>query len=210
MRRFNIKKPNRNRFRLEGLYTGHLKITYKGVPCIKCPNDYVMYQMIINEIKPDMIIEIGANMGGSAYYMADILDSIGHGEIHSIDIKDIVYDEAKSHSRIKFFFDGWEQYNLDLIKGDRILVIEDSSHEYKNTLGAINRFSPVVTKGSYLIVEDGIVNDLGRSKEFDGGPLKAIKEFLPSHPEFEPDEKWLNFFGYESTFNTRGYLKKIK
>ncbi len=210
MKIFSFNKQEKNNFNLEGMYNGHLKITYKGVPCIKCPTDYVIYQMLINEIRPDMIIEIGANRGGSAYYMADLLNTIGCGEVHSIDIEDRVPDEVKSHPRIKFFFNGWDSYDLSQIRGERIMVIEDSSHEYKNTLDSINRFCPVVTPGSYLIVEDGIVDALGRAKEFGGGPLKAVKEFLAVHPEFIPDEKWLNFFGHGATFNTKGYLKKIK
>jgi cephalosporin hydroxylase len=206
----NIKTARNSSYSLEGVYKGHYNINYKGVPCIKCPFDYVLYQMIISEVKPDLIIEIGANNGGSAYYMADLLDAIGTGEIHSIDIEDKVPEEVKLHKRIKFFFEGWENYDLKLAEGRRILVIEDSSHHYENTLGAIQRFAHLVTVNSYLIVEDGIIDDLGLSKQFGGGPLKAIREFLPLHPEFVLDEKWHNFFGEGATFNTMGYLKRIK
>jgi cephalosporin hydroxylase len=194
---------------LAGLERGHQKITYKSVPCIKCPFDYVMYQMIINEIKPDLLIEIGTNHGGSALYMADIMDSIGKGKIHTIDIDDRSYTEAKAHSRISFFHEGWENYDMDLTKGfQKIMVIEDASHEYKNTLQAIERFAPVVTKDSYLIVEDGIIDALGWTEDYNGGPVKAIKEFLPKHPEFQIDYKWINMFGENATFNTLGYLLK--
>jgi cephalosporin hydroxylase len=206
---FKLKTNQQTDFSLEGVYQGHLKMTYRGVPCIKCPFDYVLYQMIIDEVKPDMIIEIGANYGGSAYYMGDLLNAIGHGIIHSIDIDDRIHDVVKKHPRVQFFHDGWENYDLSLVKGERILVIEDSSHQYKNTLGAINRFCHLVTPGSYLIVEDGIIDDLKMTDEFTGGPVKAIKEFLPQHPEFVLDEKWHDFFGKGATFNTMGYLKRI-
>jgi cephalosporin hydroxylase len=198
-------------YALNGLERGHQKITYKGVPCIKCPFDYVMYQMILNEIKPDLLIEIGTNHGGSALYMADIMDAIGKGKIHTIDIDDRSHSLAKAHPRISFFHNGWENYDLDLTKKyETILVIEDASHEYKNTLLAIERFAPVVSKGSYLIVEDGIIDALGWTDTYNGGPVKAIKEFLPSHPEFEIDYKWINMFGEDATFNTLGYLLKTK
>jgi cephalosporin hydroxylase len=207
---FGLKQNTGKRISLDGIYTGHYNITYKGVECIKCPFDYVLYQMIIHQVRPDLIIEIGANNGGSAFYMADLLESMGHGKIHSIDIMDKVSDEVKSHPRIQFFFDGWENYDLDLAKGEKILVIEDSSHHYKNTLGAINRFAHLVTVDSYLIVEDGIIDELGFSNHFDGGPLRAIKEFLSEHSEFILDENWHKFFGTGATFNTMGYLKRIK
>jgi cephalosporin hydroxylase len=203
-------KPQKT-FSLQGLERGHHKMTYRGVPCIKCPFDYVMYQMIINELKPDLIIEIGTNHGGSAYYMADLLELLGHGVIHTIDIDDRSYPEAKAHHRIRFFHEGWENYDLSLASGyERVLVIEDASHEYRNTLDAIERFAPLVTVGSWLIVEDGILDDLGWTEQYNGGPVKAIQEFLPRHPEFALDERWLNMFGESATFNTLGYLKKIK
>ena len=205
-----FKAPMTKSFSLAGLEKGHHKMTYRGVPCLKCPFDYVIYQMILNEIKPDLIIEIGTNLGGSALYLADILDTIGKGIIHTIDIDDRSYPETKTHKRIKFFHKGWGDYDLNEAKGfEKILVIEDSSHEYKNTLDAINRFCHLVTPGSYLIVEDGIINALGWSKHYKGGPVKAIKEFLPDHPEFQLDYNWINMFGKDATFNTLGYLKRI-
>jgi len=197
-------------YSLKGIDKGHHHITYRGVPCIKCPFDYVMYQMIINEVQPDLIIEIGTNHGGSALYMADILEKIGEGRIHTIDIDDRAYELAKIHDRITFFHNGWEGYDLQNIKGfERILVIEDGSHEYSSTLGALKKFGPIVTSGSYLIVEDGIIDALGQSEAYNGGPVKAIKEYLVYTGEYNIDYKWLNMFGESATFNTLGFLKKI-
>lgn len=193
------------------LYYGHQKITYKGIQAIRCPFDYVIYQMIIHEVRPDLIIEIGTNQGGSAIYFSDLMDVLQiDGEIHSIDIHDGARKNVQDFKRIKLFTDGWEKYDLQLTeKFKSILVIEDAAHTYDCTIGAINKFAPVVTKNSYLIVEDGIVNELGRKKEFKGGPLKAIREFLPQHPEFIVDRKWCDMFGHNATFNVNGYLKKI-
>ena len=42
--------------------------------------------MIICEVKPDLVIEIGTNIGGGALYIADLLDSLGKGIVHTIDI----------------------------------------------------------------------------------------------------------------------------
>lgn len=201
----------RSTYSVKEIALGHHQITYRGVPCIKCPFDYVIYQMILNEVQPDLLIEIGTNHGGSALYMADIMDKIGKGQIHTIDIDDRSYPLTKQHSRIKFFHNGWESYDFNLTKQfEKILVIEDASHEYKNTLDSIEKFSSLVTKGSYLIVEDGIIDALGQTKLYKGGPVKAIQEFLPNHPEFEIDYKWINMFGDNTTFNTLGYLKRIK
>lgn len=196
-------------FSLEGIDKGHHKVTYKGVPCIKCPFDYVLYQMIIDEVKPDLIIEVGTNKGGSTLYLADLLELQGKGVIHSIDITDGCSQLVKDHPRITLFHQGWENYDLAKVaKYSKVLVIEDGSHYYQSTLDAIQKFSKVVTPNSYLIVEDGIIDDLGLKKEYNGGPVKAIEEFLSLNSEFEIDFKWVNFFGTSATFNSKGYLRK--
>jgi len=198
-------------FSLEGVDLGHYNVKYKGIACLKCPFDYVIYQMIIEEVKPDLIIEIGTNNGGSTLYLADLLELQGKGVIHSIDITDECESIVKKHSRIQLFHEGWQKYDTSNLDGiDKILVIEDSSHEYSNTLGSISKFANFVTLNSYLIVEDGIITDLGREKEFNGGPVRAINEFLTNNSNYEPSKKWENFFGESATFNTKGYLKRIK
>jgi cephalosporin hydroxylase len=188
---------------------GHHKVTYRGVKTVKCPFDFVIYQMIIFDVKPDLIIEVGANNGGSALYMADLLNITGKGEIHTIDIVDRIDPLASSHPRIRFFGKGYLDYDISLAsRFEKILVIEDASHMYDQTLESMNKFASLVSPGSYLIVEDGIVDALGITKQFDGGPLRAIREFLPDHPEFEIDRYYCDLFGKNATFNPDGYLKR--
>lgn len=196
-------------YSLKSIHNGHYKMEYRGVPCQKCPFDYVIYQMIINEVRPDLIIEIGTNKGGSTLYLADLLEIYDSGMIHSIDISDECPPLVKNHPRIRLFHDGWETYDLNLAKEfKRILVIEDSSHHYDNTLAVMHKFNGLVSKSSYMIVEDGIVDGLGWSKSYGGGPVKAIKEFLKTNQDFYIDNDWENFFGKSATFNTMGFLKK--
>ena len=205
-----IKKDKEVKISVQSIYEGHHQVTYKGIKAIRCPFDYVIYQMIINEVKPDLVIEVGTNIGGGALYIADLLDMNGKGILHTIDILDMVNPKVREHNRIKFFTKGWELYDLELTKGfEKILVIEDASHLYKDSIGILNKFHALVPKDSYFIVEDGIINELGLEKEYEGGPLKAIREFLPSHPEYIVDRKWCDMFGKNATFNVNGYLKKI-
>ena len=195
---------------INGIDKGHHKTTYRGVSCKKSPFDYVIYQMIIEEVKPDLIIEIGSFEGGSALYLADLLELYGKGEIHTIDIEDRIDEKVKANKRIKFFSRGWENYDLRLVKDFKtVLVIEDGSHKYQDCLQAIIKFSNAVSIGSYLIVEDGIIDELGLTREYDGGPVKAIKQFLAENKNFEIAHYWTDFFGKNATFNTIGYLKRI-
>ncbi|MBL7748296.1 MAG: hypothetical protein JNM19_12745, partial [Chitinophagaceae bacterium] len=73
-------------YKLKDIDAGHHRVTYKGVPAIKCPFDYVLYQMLIAELQPDLIIEIGTNKGGSSLYLADLLELNGKGELHTVDL----------------------------------------------------------------------------------------------------------------------------
>ena len=207
-----IPKEERVELDLKGLNEGHHKVTYKGVKAIRCPFDYVIYQMLIGEVRPDLIIEIGSHEGGGAMYLSDLLKAYRiDGVIHTIDIHENAKKNIEGYSNIIFFGGGAENYDLSLTnKFKKIMVIEDAAHTYECTKNAIDKFASVVSIGSYLIVEDGIVNELGLEKEYGGGPLKAIREFLPVHPEFIVDRKWCDMFGKNATFNVNGYLKKIK
>ena len=198
-------------FSVRSVVKGHYRVTYRGVPAQKCPFDYVIYQMLINKIKPDLIIEIGTNNGGGCLYMADLLDILGKGIIHTVDIEDKVLDVVRNHTRIKRFTNGWQGYDVNEAEGyEKVLIIEDGSHTYEDTIGALKKLAHLVTVDSYLIVEDGIVSKLGVKGEFNGGPLKAIREFLLENKNFQNDTEYSDMFGKNATFNVNGYLKKVK
>ena len=63
-----------------------------GVPIQKYPTDMLILQEIIWDVKPDLIIETGTAAGGSALFFASILDSLGKGQVITIDI-----DAAAGH-----------------------------------------------------------------------------------------------------------------
>lgn len=197
-------------FNIKTICDGHHMVKYRGVKYIRCPFDYVIYQMIINEIQPDLIIEVGTNAGGGALYMADVMDKIGKGVIHTIDINDYVISElVKTHPRIKRFLGGYQSYDLSNAKGfEKIIVIDDGSHIYEDVKNALEKFKDLPSKNSYFIVEDGILNDLGYN-DYNGGPLRAIEEFLTKNKNYVIDRKWCDFFGKNATFNVNGYLKRI-
>jgi cephalosporin hydroxylase len=195
---------------LKSIYQGQFKVTYRGISTLRVPFDYVMYQMIINEVRPDLVIEIGTNLGGTTLYLADFMDTLGHGMIHTVDIDSRSSELVRNHPRIKLFANGWEGYDLHEADGyKKILLLDDGSHTYSDVLGALQKFAPLVSLGSYYIVEDGIIDEMGLTKQYDGGPLRAIREFLPEHSEFEVDRTYCDMFGTNATGNVNGYLKRV-
>ena len=89
------------------------------------------------------------------------------------------------------------------------LVIEDSSHQYQDVLKVLNFWEPRLTKGELLVIEDGVLDCLGLSEEFNGGPNRAIEEFFNSNPSsFEICQKYSDFYGKNATYSPNGWLLK--
>src|SRR5205814_5088191 len=61
---------------------------WMGIPTYKCPLDLWVYQEIIFELRPHVIVECGTFKGGSALFMASILDQIDRGHVLTVDIEE--------------------------------------------------------------------------------------------------------------------------
>lgn len=185
------------------------KQTYwMGVLCEKCPLDLWIYQEIIFEVRPDLIIETGTRFGGSALFMAQILDVLGKGEIITIDIDDTI--TRPEHPRIRYVHGSSSDANLvESLLADRLeevrLIILDSDHSKAHVVQELQLLASQVSVGSYLIVEDTNINGHPTFPEFGAGPYEAVEEFLETHPEFAVDETREKFL---ITFNPRGYLRR--
>jgi cephalosporin hydroxylase len=184
-----------------------------GVRALKSPFDAWIYQEIIYEVKPDIIIEIGSAEGGSTLYFANLFDLLGKGQVISIDI-DRTNFKVK-HDRIVIITGDCSSQEVagkvsQLCQGKKVLVIHDGDHSKDAVLRDLAIYSKLVSVSSYLIVEDGIV-DLFKPGDGMGqlyeGPLKAVDEFLRSNTDFIVD---MERERYLLTYNPRGFLKRIR
>jgi cephalosporin hydroxylase len=161
---------------------------YFGVITQKNPLDFWIYQEIICKQKPDVILEIGNKHGGSTLAIAHLLDHIGKGRIVGVDINHAhLSDLAKAHPRITFI-EGDAAEIADRVKeeigsANNVMVIEDSSHTYENTLAVLSAYADLVPPGGYFIVEDSICHH-----GLDHGP---------------------NPGPYLITWNPKGYLRRL-
>ena len=62
-------------------------VSWFGYRTIKTPIDMWIYQEIVTETKPEVIVECGTAFGGSSLYFASLLDLLGRGEVITIDIE---------------------------------------------------------------------------------------------------------------------------
>lgn len=76
-----------------------------------------------------------------------------------------------------------------------VLVILDSMHTHEHVIGELERYAPMVTEGSYLIVLDTVIEDMAEDAFPDrpwgrgDNPKTAVHEFLRAGDRFEIDRE---------------------
>lgn len=176
-----------------------MSATWMGFPIRKAPTDLFIYQEIIHRTRPDVVVETGTFKGGSALFIAQILDGNGSGQVITIDNTN--HPERPTHPRISYMIgSSLDPSVIREVKSrcaGRVMVILDSDHMYDHVINECLAYCDLVTPGLYLIVEDtNIVTP-------DCQATLAVDQFLKRRPEFHPDE---NCERLMLTFNPRGYL----
>ena len=180
-----------------------------GHRVLKCPLDLWCYQEILYDVRPELIIETGTYLGGSALFLASICDLLGRGDVLTIDVDR--RDGRPRHPRITYLT-GSSTSNAILrqvrrrAKGtSRVLVILDSGHAKDHVLAEMEAYARFVTPSSYLVVEDTNLNGHPVESDHGPGPAEAVAEFLERNDGFVRDERREKFL---LTFNPGGYLEK--
>jgi cephalosporin hydroxylase len=181
-----------------------------GVETQKTPLDLWIYQEILVELKPDVIIETGTFDGGSALYLATICDLLGTGKVITVDIETRPY--RPKHPRITYV-EGHSSTSIEAVAkvksgigdGHKVMVILDSDHGLKHVMDELRTYSGMVTPGQYLIVEDTNINGHPVLEDFGPGPMEALDAFLRESQDFVIDASREKFY---LTFNPRGFLRR--
>lgn len=180
--------------------------SWMGRPIIQFPQDIIAMQEIIWQVKPDLIVETGIAHGGSLIFYASMLELIGEGgQILGIDV------DIRQHNRVEIekhpmfkritMIEGSSideeiaKQVFDFAKGNsRVLVVLDSNHTHDHVLKELELYSPLVTKDSYLVVFDTVVEDMPEDFFSDrpwgkgNNPKTAVWEFLKTNKRFEIDK----------------------
>lgn len=189
------------------------RCNWMGVTALKNPLDAWIYQELLHEVQPDVLVEIGSAHGGSTAYFAHLMDLIGKGTIVSIDITRETFNVR--HPRIVLLTgDCSSPAVLDrvagLCAGKTTMVLHDGDHTKPAVLRDLRAYAPFVSVGSYLLVEDGIVDLFEPDEGFgfqEEGPMRAVEEFLRENPDFEVDDRCER---YLMTYNPMGFLRRIR
>ena len=184
--------------------------SWLGSQALKNPLDLWVYQEIMAETRPDVVIETGTYRGGSAHYLASVCDLLGSGEVVSIDIEPL-RDDYPQHPRITYL-GGRSSTDPDVlaeirkrVDGRRTMIVLDSDHSKAHVDAELEAYAPLVPVGCYLIVEDSNIGQI--RPDLMPGPLQAIETFLADRSDFEIDREREKFL---VTFNPSGYLKRVR
>ncbi len=204
--------------------------SWMGIPIIQYPQDIIAMQELIWEIKPDLIIETGIAHGGSLIFYASmlaLLELSGYTKISKvlgidIDLRKHNLEEIEKSPMFNriHIIEGSSideeivQEVIDSIKGyNNIMVCLDSNHTHDHVLKELELYAPLVTKGSYCVVFDTIIEDMpvnnypDRPWDKGNNPKTAVHEFLKINKDFRIDtmiyEKLLISVAPD------GYLKRI-
>lgn len=221
-----LKALTKQWFEASSTYEYSYHFTWLGCPIIQFPQDIIAMQEIIWQVKPDLIIETGIAHGGSLIFYASMLELLGNnGRVVGIDV------DIRPHNRVKI-----EKHpmfkRIILLQGSsidenivkqvreltsnrqRVLVCLDSNHTHEHALSELELYSPLVSKDSYLVIFDTVIEDM--SKEFSANrpwgkgnnPKTAVREFLKTSDRFVIDTEIPTKLLI--TVAPDGYLKCIK
>jgi len=207
-------------------YKYSYNFTWLGRPIIQFPQDIIAMQEIIWQVKPDLIIETGIAHGGSLIFYASMLELLGgDGQVLGIDIDIREHNRVEIEKHLMFkrisMIEG-SSVDEKVVKGvyeiakgkKRVLIALDSNHTHDHVLRELELYSPLVTKGSYMVVFDTIIEDMPEGFFPDrpwgkgNNPKTAVWGFLKTNDRFQIDKEIENKLLI--TVALDGYLKCIK
>lgn len=183
-----------------------------GRPIIQVPQDIVAMQELVFSVKPSVIIETGVAHGGSLVLNASLLElNGGDGVVIGVDV------DIRAHNREALDAHPLRK-RMHLVEGSStapdvvsrvceiaadytsrpgagpVLVSLDSDHTHEHVLAELRAYAPLVTKGSYIVVFDTLIEDLpedlfeGKRWGKGNNPKTAVRSFLQDNPRFSVDD----------------------
>lgn len=176
----------------------HTHDRYLGVKLSKFPEDLRVYEHLLWIARPDAVIELGAQSGGSTLWFRDRLRTLaGYGgaptpRVVAVDLSLSVAHENVARRDPDYadtisFVEGdvcdpvvREAVGREIPPGATCMVVEDSAHVYATTRAALELYADLVPVGGFFVVEDGCV-DVPWMRVFDEWPrgvLPAVDDWL--------------------------------
>lgn len=161
----------------------------------------------------ELVVETGTYRGGSSYFIGTLFDLLGRGTVITIDHKDRV---EFRHPRVEYWVGSSTSLDIRSRLAERVaeiaprttLVLLDSDHSADHVLAELRSFCDLVTTGSLLVVQDGVIDKLPLRRFRAGrpGPHVAIERFLKEDSRFHIDTHFSERFLFHHSPD--GFLRK--
>lgn len=192
-------------------HTGNYgNMTWLGKPIWQSTLDVWTLQETIFQVKPELLIECGTYKGGSSWFFGDLFELMGKGRVITVDIEK---QHDLSHPRVTYLIgDCASPEIVKQIRGERdkvtgpVMVVLDSAHNAPHVRKELDAYHSMITPGSFLHVQDGVIDVLPQFASARPGPLAAVEGFIAEHPEFEVDLERTNKFLI--TQHPKGWLRR--
>lgn len=180
------------------------KQTWGGVRITKFPSDCFAMQKLLCRCRPQVLVELGSQHGGSALFFSSFAQLAGIETIVSVDVAEIEKPDIQIVTWLTGDSSSPEIFEkVKTLVGNRTCsLVVDSNHHADHVDKELALYAPLVSPGQALIMEDTLVDILNfRKFRVGGGPLRSLKKHLAQHPDFEMAEDiepyvTTNFFGY--------------
>lgn len=168
--------------------------------------DAMILAELLARIRPALFIDVGVYRGGSSLFVAHMLDinaaAGGPEDAQVLGIDrwdnaelgpDALGNVRPVHPRIVYVKGDSVAPDIialaaeaAVVAGGPVFVSLDSDHTRDHVYAEMDAYGPLVTSGSYLLVQD---TNLGHDvlPDWGPGPAEAVADWLPRHPDFAPD-----------------------
>jgi cephalosporin hydroxylase len=154
----------------------HTDDRYLGIKMSKFPEDLRVYEHLLWVGAPNVLVELGAQSGGSTLWFRDRLrtlaayGAIAEPKVIAVDIdlsaaRANVAERDPDHAETIVFVEGdvtdpavREEVGRHVPPGAVCMVVEDSAHTAETTAAALRLYSDLVPPGGFFVVEDGCVD----------------------------------------------------
>ncbi len=164
-----------------------------GRPVLQTPEDLVLLQMLMAELRPRFVIETGRFRGGGALFLASMCELLGVGQVLSLELRGDpevrAALEAHPLGRRITLLDGDSAAPAQVARVAELvggpgphLVILDSDHARAHVRAELEAYAPLCTGDGKLVVCDTSMSLCARFA--DDNPHQAVRDFLGAQPEW--------------------------
>ncbi|MEM7139530.1 MAG: CmcI family methyltransferase [Actinomycetota bacterium] len=174
------------------------------------PDDLLVAGRLVQQTRPDWVVDVGDGQLGRSLFLADTCASIDHGRVLAVTPEPV---DLPSHGRLDaatmadIVDDAAWAGVAERVGEGCALVIIGGPRRRRDLMVAFEHLRPLVAVGSYVVLEWTVVNGNPIWPEHGAGAREAVRDLREPFPDFVVDQT-VDPTG--PSFNRGGYLKRVR